>query len=55
MILPGEDESEYRELEAQFLRDFSPRDIAEGAMVRELTVLTWKKIRLYQLEHRAVI
>lgn len=55
VILPGEDELEYRELEAQFLRDFSPRDIAEGAMVRELTVLTWKKIRLDQLEHRAVI
>ena len=55
VILPGEDESEYRELEAQFLRDFAPRDIAEGAMVRELTVLTWKKIRLDQLEHRAVI
>lgn len=53
--MPGEDESEYRELEAQFLRDFAPRDIAEGAMVRELTILTWKKIRLDQLEHRAVI
>ena len=53
--MPGEDESEYRELEAQFMRDFTPRDIAEGAMVRELTVLTWKKIRLDQLEHRAVL
>lgn len=55
VILPGEDESEYRELEEQFLRDFAPRDIAEGAMVRDLTILTWKKIRLDQLEHRAVI
>lgn len=55
VILPGEDESEYCELEEQFLRDFAPSDIAEGAMVRELTVLTWKKIRLDQLEHRAVI
>lgn len=55
VILPGENESEYRELEAQFLRDFAPRDIAEGAMVRDLTILTWKKIRLDQLEHRAVI
>ncbi len=55
VILPGEDESEYRELESQFIRDFAPRDIAEGAMVRELTVLTWKKIRLDQLEHRAVL
>jgi len=55
VILPGEDESEYRELEAQFIRDFAPHDIAEGAMVRELTVLTWKKIRLDQLEHRAVL
>lgn len=55
VILPGEDESEYRELEEQFLRDFAPRDIAEGAMVRDLTILTWKKIRLDELEHRAVI
>ena len=55
VILPGEDESEYRELEAQFLRDFAPCDIAEGAMVRDLTILTWKKIRLDQLEHCAVI
>ena len=55
VILPGEDESEFRELEAQFIRDFAPRDIAEGAMVRELTILTWKKIRLDQLEHRAVL
>jgi hypothetical protein len=55
VILPGEDEAEYRELEAQFMRDIAPRDIAEGAMVRELTVLTWKKIRLDQLEHRAVL
>ena len=55
VILPGEDEAEYRELEAQFMRDFAPSDIAEGAMVRELTVLTWKKIRLDQLEHRAVL
>jgi hypothetical protein len=55
VILPGEDELEYRELEAQFLRDFAPHDIAEGAIVRGLTVLTWKKIRLDQLEHRAVI
>jgi hypothetical protein len=55
VILPGEDESEYRELEAQFIRDFAPRDIAEGAMVRELTVLTWKKIRLDHLEHRKIL
>lgn len=55
VILPGEDEAEYRELEAQFIRDFAPRDIAEGAMVRELTVLTWKKIRLDQLEHRKIL
>ncbi|OYY31859.1 MAG: hypothetical protein B7X88_24805 [Polaromonas sp. 17-63-33] len=55
VVLPGEDEAEYRELEAQFIRDFAPRDIAEGAMVRELTVLTWKKIRLDQLEHRKIL
>lgn len=28
---------------------------AEGAIVRELTFLSWKNIRLEQLEHRAVL
>ena len=55
IILPGEDGSEFAKLEQQFIDDFVPQDIAEQAMVHELAVLTWKKIRLEQLEHRTII
>ena len=42
VVLPGEDESEYQQLENQFIKDFSPQDIAELTMVRELAVVVWK-------------
>lgn len=50
IVLPGEDESEYQQLENQFIKDFSPQDIAELTMVRELVVVVWKKHRLERLE-----
>ena len=50
VVLPGEDESEYQQLENQFIKDFAPQDIAELTMVRELTVVVWKKHRLKKLE-----
>jgi len=52
LILPGEDESQFRQIENQFVRDFHPEDMAEIAMVRDLAVLAWKKIRLENLELR---
>ena len=52
LILPGEDESQFRQIEEQFARDFRPEDMAELAMVRDLAVLAWKKIRLENLELR---
>lgn len=52
LILPGEDESQFRQIEDQFIRDFRPEDMAELAMVRDLAVLAWKKIRLENLELR---
>lgn len=55
VILPGEDETAFRQLEEQFLRDFAPRDIAEATMVRDLAVLTWKKMRLDRIEHTAMM
>jgi hypothetical protein len=50
IVLPGESESEFQQLEAQFIKDFSPQDIAELTMVRELAVVVWKKHRLERLE-----
>jgi hypothetical protein len=52
LILPGEDESQFRQIEDQFVSDFRPEDMAEIAMVRDLAVLAWKKIRLENLELR---
>jgi hypothetical protein len=52
LILPGEDESQFRQIEDQFIRDFHPEDMAEIAMVRDLAILAWKKIRLENLELR---
>ena len=50
--MPGEDESQFRQIEDQFIKDFHPEDMAEIAMVRDLAVLAWKKIRLENLELR---
>ena len=52
LILPGEDESAFHQIEDQFVRDFRPEDMAEIAMVRDLAILAWKKIRLENLELR---
>ena len=55
LILPGEDESQFRQIEGQFARDFHPEDMAEIAMVHDLAVLAWKKIRLENLELRVML
>jgi hypothetical protein len=55
LILPGEDESQFRQIEDQFVRDFHPEDMAEIVLVRDLAVLAWKKIRLENLELRFIL
>jgi len=55
VVLPGEDESEFHLLENQFIKDFSPQDIAELTMVRELAVVVWKKLRLERLEQSVAL
>jgi hypothetical protein len=55
IVLPGESEEEFEKLHQQFMNDFMPSDVAESAMVYELTGLTWKKLRLEKLEHAAFI
>lgn len=39
LILPGEDESQFRQIEYQFIRDFRPDNMAEIAMVHDPAVL----------------
>jgi hypothetical protein len=55
IILPGESEEDFRELEEQFVRDFSPEDVVAAAMVHTLTVLTWKKLRAQKIEHAGLV
>lgn len=55
VVLPGELESDFHQLECQFIKDFSPQDIAEMTMVRELAAVVWKKLRLERLEQSAIL
>lgn len=49
-VLPHEDQEEFNLLVDHFNRDFSPKDVIEISLVRELAVITWKKLRLEKLE-----
>lgn len=51
VVLPGEDPAHFQEIEQQFLHDFVPADVAESALVHQLAVITWKKLRLDRIEH----
>ena len=55
VVLPGENEEEFRELEAQFQADFQASGIVEASMVHELAVLIWKRMRLERLERQYLI
>lgn len=55
VILPGEQEEQFRELESSFINDFRPADTAEASMLYDLAVLTWKKLRLDKLEQRGIL
>ena len=49
-VLPHEDQEEFNLLVDHFNRDFAPKDVIEISLVRELAVITWKKLRLEKLE-----
>ncbi len=51
-VLPGEDLQEFEELKLCFIDDFKPQGITELALVHELVVLAWKKLRLERVEFR---
>ena len=55
IILPGESEQDFQQLEDQFIHDFVPQDIVEASMVHTLTVLTWKQLRTQKIEHAALV
>lgn len=50
VVLPDENQKEFNQLVEQFNYDFHPSDVIETSLVRELAVITWKKLRLEKLE-----
>ena len=54
VVLPGENLAEFQALVDQFLHDFAPADVAESALVHQLAVVTWKRLRLNRVEHSAL-
>ena len=55
VVIPGESEEDFRQMHDQFVADFFPRDIAEGAMVHDLAAITWKRLRLERLEQSSFV
>jgi hypothetical protein len=55
IILPGESERDFKELEDRFFHDFRPEDGVAATMVKSLAVLTWKKLRAQKIEHSGLV
>lgn len=55
VVLPTEDATQFDALEAQLTRDSEPVGVAETAMVHDLAVLTWKKLRIDRVEHAVLM
>lgn len=51
VVLPNESQQEFDQLAEQFQKDFYPKDAVEMMLVREMAVITWKKLRLEKLEN----
>ena len=54
-ILPNENPEEFNQIVDQFNHDFHPADMIETTLVRELAIITWKKLRLEKLENNYFI
>jgi hypothetical protein len=55
VVLPGEDAAQFEAMESELMRDFEPVGMAEVAMVHDLAVLTWKKLRIDRVEHSTMM
>ena len=55
VVLPDENHEEFDSLLAQFNADFYPKDAVEIILIRELAVITWKKLRLEKLEQNYLV
>lgn len=50
VVLPGEDQADFDRLLEEFAKDHEPTGATECALVRELAVIYWKKLRLERIE-----
>jgi hypothetical protein len=55
VTLINESEDEFNQLLEQFMVDFAPRDIIESVLVRDLAIISWKKLRLEGLEQSSLV
>ena len=55
VVLPGEDASQFADLEAQLMKDFEPVGMAEVVMVHDLAVLTWRRLRVDRVERSGMV
>lgn len=53
-ILPGEDPVQFQELKQRFIEDLQPRGATEEMLVHTVVAAAWKKLRLQNLETRAI-
>lgn len=55
VVLPTESQEDFLTLQSQFVESLSPKGVAETALTHDLTVITWKKLRLEKLEQSAFV
>ncbi len=55
VVLPTESQEDFLTLQSQFVESLSPVGVAETALTHDLTVITWKKLRLEKLEQSAFV
>jgi hypothetical protein len=55
VVLPTESQEDFLKLQNQFAESLFPVGLAETALVHDLTVITWKKLRLEKLEQSAFV
>lgn len=55
VVLPGENESHFNDLEQRLFDDFKVQGFVESALAHDLAVFTWKRMRLERLEKEHLI
>jgi hypothetical protein len=54
VVLPGENTEDFQALLNGLLSDFNPRTTMESALVNDIAILVWKKLRLEKASHALI-